>query len=197
MAQKKGYNFASILYPDAAEWKQKIQMTHVRCLVSPLHSPDPDPFTEAEKKPHHHIILMFDSQTSLQQALDTFEFIGALSNFAEILKSLPGYAAYLIHRYNPEKEQFSEESVMAFNGANYKDALNSDEQFLMYIEEMTDYVLAHPDMTFHKLAGYARYNNRDWFKVLSCKSTLYMRTLIASQLEERREQMKIENLKNG
>lgn len=196
MPQLKGYNFASILYPDASDWRRKIQQTHVKCLVSPLHSPDPDPFTEAERKEHYHIILMFDSQTSLRMALDTFEFIGALSRYAEILRSLPGYAKYLIHDGYPDKEQFSKDQVMCFNGADYDKATDNEEQFIIRLEEISNYILQNPDITFHKLIGYAMYNNREWFRIISMRSTLYVKTLLNSIVEEKKEEAKKAEMKN-
>lgn len=187
----KGYNFAIILYPDSVSngWVDRIRSTHVKTFVSPLHSADPD--IEEENKPHYHILMMYDSQTSLRMALDTFNYIlneGSERKYCERVRSLPGYARYLLHLDDPDKQQFdSTISVKCYNGANYEKAIDTDEAFVENLEAMTDYVSNNPGMTFHKLTLYARYNNREWFRIICCRSTIYIRTLITSIREEEKE----------
>lgn len=188
----KGYNYASILYPDSAPegWKLRIDQTHLRCCVSPLHSPDPDPESEHEKKSHYHVVIMFDSQTSLKQAQEVFEFIGCI-NYVLPLRTLPGYLKYIIHRNRPDKEQFSPDQVICFNGADYGKLIDDEEVFLATLEDMTDYILEKDISSFKKFTAYAKYNNKEWFRILSCRSTLFLRTLINSILEEKKEEEKL------
>lgn len=186
---QKGYNFAGIIYPDSVKpgWVDRIRDTHIKCFVSPLHEPEEE--SERQKKPHKHLLLMFDKQTSLRQAIETFEFITGLEEkYVEIIRSLPGYARYLLHLDDQDKQQFDTSvSVSCYNGANYDRAIDTDESFIENLEAMTDYILADPDITFRKFSTFARYNNREWFRILSMRSTIYIRTLIASIREEEKE----------
>lgn len=189
MVVQKGYNFASIIYPESVKtgWIDRIRDTHVKCFVSPLHEPEDD--SELQKKKHYHIMLMFDKQTSLRQASETFEYISGLEvKYCEILRSLPGYARYMLHLDDPDKQQFdSTVSVSCYNGANYDKAIDTDESFFENLEAMSTYILMNRKITFHGLTTYALYNNREWFRILSNRSTVFIRALISSLHEEDKE----------
>lgn len=195
MSTQKCYTFASLYYPEnmPEDWRKRIEQTHIPCCVSPFHQPDPDPICDGEKKAHYHIVMYFGKQTSLQQAREVFEYVGASSKWIEIVRSTQGYSRYICHLDHPDKEQFSINQVMEFNGAEYAKYIDDDETFLKNLEEITDYVLANQITSFHKLAAYARYNNREWFRILSMRSTLYFRTLINSIVEEQKEKEKKSN----
>lgn len=197
MSVQKGYNFASIIYPDSVVdgWVDRIRDTHVKCFVSPLHEPESD--SEMQKKQHYHIMLMFDKQTSLRQAADTFEYISGLEvKYCEILRSLPGYARYMLHLDDPDKQQFETSvSVSCYNGANYSKAIDTDESFFENLEAMTAFILQNKDITFHGLSAYAMYNNREWFRILANRSTVYIRALIGSIHDEKKDKKDFEGSK--
>ena len=191
--QRRSQYFATILYPDSAptDWKRRIEKTLIKCFVSPLHNEDPDPDTPFEDKPHWHIMLMYESLKSLDQVFDDVEIIsGIRPKYVEIIKNPVGYALYLKHLRQPHKQQFPNEDVLCFNGADYEDFCNDQQRFLENLEAMSDYILANNITSFYKLVAYARYNNREWFKIISTRSTVYIRSLISSLAEEKKEMEK-------
>ena len=94
-------NFATVVYPESSilNWREVLQEQFVPCFISPLHDQDVNPTGEA-KKPHYHVLIMFDSVKTVEQARDIFLKIGGVG--CEIVNSLRGYARYLCHLDNPE-----------------------------------------------------------------------------------------------
>ena len=73
---------------------------------------DVDPFALDEdgnkivkpKKPHYHVMIMYDSVKTIEQAREVLSAIGGVG--VEIVNSVRGYARYLCHLDNPEKYQY-------------------------------------------------------------------------------------------
>ena len=86
-------NFATVVYPESApkDWQEILARHFVPCFVSPLHELDKNP-TGEPKKPHHHIILMFEGKKSIEQAKSIFETIGGVG--CEPVNSLRTHAIY-------------------------------------------------------------------------------------------------------
>jgi hypothetical protein len=102
----KTRNWAFVVYPESAPdgWMELLADTHIPAFVSPLHDKDIDE-DGSLKKPHYHVVLMFDGPTTQKRANEIIEpFCGTKS--AEYVKSLRGYVRYLIHLDNPEKAQY-------------------------------------------------------------------------------------------
>ena len=112
--------WAFIVYPDSApdNWKNLLKSTYVRFAVSPLHSPDSitDGSGECQRKKHYHVLMDFDS-------LKSFDQVQRISNLVNgtipvIIDNPSGYYQYLIHRNDPEKQQFENgyKSIEEYNG---------------------------------------------------------------------------------
>ena len=95
-------NFATVVYPESApdNWQEILSEQFVPAFISPLHDNDLNPTGEV-KKPHYHVMIMFDSVKTREQAQDIFNLIGGVG--CEIVQSLRGYARYLCHLDNPDK----------------------------------------------------------------------------------------------
>lgn len=83
MATQRNMHFATIVYPlESApkDWIEKIEDQHIQALISPLHDKDIDKEGNP-KKPHHHVILIFESlksQKQVKEITDTFGGVGVI-----------------------------------------------------------------------------------------------------------------------
>ena len=73
MADKNGYvrtrNYACVVYADSApsDWRDRLAATFIPSFISPYHDKDLNPTGEV-KKPHWHVLIMFDSVKTSEQA---------------------------------------------------------------------------------------------------------------------------------
>ena len=111
-------NYATVVYPESApeDWQTILEECFVPAFISPLHDSDVNPGGEI-KKAHYHVVIMFDSVKTIEQAVAVFEKIGGVG--CEKVNSIRGYARYLCHLDNPEKFQYPQEKVRALCGADY------------------------------------------------------------------------------
>ena len=72
-------NFATVLYPESApaDWFDVLTELHIPAFISPLHDIDVNPTGEV-KKEHYHVIIMFDSVKTTEQAIEVFQKIGGV-----------------------------------------------------------------------------------------------------------------------
>lgn len=165
-------NFATVVYPESAPdgWQQALRDTHVQAFISPLHDRDVNP-DGTPKKPHYHVLVMFDMVKSQEQAREFFAKIGGVG--LEELNTLRGYARYLIHADNPEKAQYNASDVQELNGADYAEicALPSDKY--RCIREMTAWCHDNGVTMFCDLFDYARDNRDDWYRAL-CDNSAFV-----------------------
>jgi len=119
MGKKKvtrlGY-WAFIVYPESApaDWIDRLRSQGLVGFISPLHTPD-----EEGRKPHHHVLLQFDSLKSASQIQDISETVNG-SRVVEPVQQWRGYARYLLHLDQPNKQQFADASgIVSLGGADY------------------------------------------------------------------------------
>lgn len=69
-------NFATVLYSESAaeNWRDILEQEFVPCFISPYHDKDINA-DGSVKKPHFHIIIMFDSVKTEEQARIIFDKI--------------------------------------------------------------------------------------------------------------------------
>lgn len=117
MSSERSSKWAFIVYPESApeNWKSILKLSFISSAVSPLHSPDPDGSGE-ERKKHYHVLLDYDSLKSYEQ-VKALSFQLNASN-PVIISNPSGYYQYMIHKNNPEKEQFVQgyEAIEKYNG---------------------------------------------------------------------------------
>lgn len=158
-------NYACVVYPDSApeNWLSIIADSKIPCLVSPLHDKDKNP-TGEDKKPHYHVLTMYDTVKTPEQAqafFDTFKGVGV-----EVVSSLRGYARYLCHLDNPEKASYSPEDVKAYGGANYSHIIGTMADKGKAIREMREFIHSEDITCFADLVDFAAINREDWFDCL-------------------------------
>ena len=145
-------NYATIVYPESApeEWQEILYRHCVPAFISPLHDRDINP-TGEPKKPHYHVMLMFDGKKSVEQAQEVFQTIGGVG--CEIVKSIRGYARYLCHLDNPEKAQYEPAAVRCI-ASDYIGTIGLAIDKYVAIGEMQDFCDEYGVVSFYPRPGW-------------------------------------------
>lgn len=165
-------NYATIVYPESApsDWQDILSKQFIPAFISPLHDKDINP-TGEPKKPHYHVILMFEGKKSIEQVTQIFNLIGGVG--CEKVNSIRGYARYLCHLDNPEKAQYDEALVRSLGGADYIGTIGLVIDKYKAIKEMADYCKKNDIYNFADLFEYCAEERFDWFRVL-CDNGSYV-----------------------
>lgn len=172
-------NFATVVYPDSApeDWKNRLAEHKVQAFVSPLHDLDINPGGE-RKKPHFHVMFMFESVKTSEQAKAIFDTFGGVG--CEIINGIRGYARYLCHLDNPEKAQYDPKDVLSYFGANYEEIIGLYSDKYKAVGEMMDFCIENGIFSYAQLIIYARHSNENWFRALCDNSTIVMKEFLKS-----------------
>lgn len=185
-SNKRYRNFATVVYPESAPdgWQETLSSFHIPAFISPLHDADLNP-TGEPKKPHFHVMLMFEGVKTLAQAFEVFAAIGGVG--CEIIQSQRGYARYLCHLDNPEKAQYAQDAVRSLCGADYPGTIGLVLDKYKAIGEMIDYCEEHDVVSYSELLKYCRSERFDWFRVLCDNGTVVMKEFLKSRYWTGRE----------
>lgn len=177
---KRTRNFATVVYPESApeNWQEILAGCFVPAFISPLHDQDKNP-TGEDKKPHFHVLIMFDSVKTSEQAKDIFDQIGGVG--CEVVNSIRGYARYLCHLDNPEKAQYPQESVISLCGADYIGVIGLVIDKYQAIRDMKFFIQENNIRSYADLFDYACDNRFDWFRVLCDNGTIVMKEYLKSR----------------
>lgn len=173
-------NFATVVYPDSApeNWPEILSKQFIPAFISPLHDKDKDP-TGEDKKPHWHVVLMFDGKKSIEQVTEIFNLIGGVG--CEKVNSIRGYARYLCHLDNPEKYQYNQSDVRCLSGADYPSTIGLAIDKYKAIGEMIDFCEENDIVSYSELLKYCRLERFDWFRVLCDNGTVVMKEYLKSK----------------
>lgn len=177
---RRSRNFATVVYPDSAPdgWQDILSQQFVPAFISPLHDKDVNP-TGEPKKPHYHVVLMFDSLKAKDQAQDIISKINGVG--CEVVQSIRGYARYLCHLDNPEKAQYKQEDVRSLCGADYPNVIGLVTDKYKAIGEMIDFCEDNGIYSYSELLKYCRMERFDWFRVLCDNGTVVMKEYLKSK----------------
>lgn len=184
-AVEKIRNFATIVYPESAPegWMTWLRNSGNRGYISPLHNPDGE--EGGEKKPHYHVMIMFNGPQRKTAAESIVRQIGGVG--IEKITNREGYSRYLSHLDNPEKEQLNIQDVVEFGGAKYLDDIGGEGCKLSGLVEVLDFVERNNITSYATLVKYCLRYNPLWFSVLIgregyvIKEYLYSRTKLSPE----------------
>jgi hypothetical protein len=173
-------NFVSIGYPESLieGWLEVLEETHIPCIISPLHDKDVNPTGEV-KKPHYHIMIMYEGPHTMEQAQKIFDLIGAVQ--CKTVNSVRGQARYFLHMDNPEKAEYSIENVKALNGADYQELIQLPSDKYGIIKEMLRFIEKNDILSFSQLLLWCSSNKEDWFRALCDSSAYIIKEYLASR----------------
>lgn len=182
-ASQRTRNWSFVIYPgDSApdDWEEKLKSLNVKGHVSPLHTDiNPD---ETEKKPHRHVLLMFEGVKSYEQVKQITDSLNA--PHPQYVQSKIGMARYLCHLDNPEKKQYLPEEVINLGGADYFETIATAADLDRTISEMEQWCDDNGVFSYAGLSRYARLYRPEWTRALRHRCTVHMKAYLqASQWE--------------
>ena len=160
------------------DWLELLDNLHVPMFVSPLHACDVNPDGKV-KKPHYHILLMFDKRKSQRQVDKMLECVKAVGR--EEVQSVRGYARYLKHLDNPEKFQYTD-NVIELCGADYTAAIATASDKYKMLGDIFEYAAKNRITSFARLVLICRQNNTEWFNAI-CNGNAYCTTEFLKSLK--------------
>lgn len=176
----KARGWACIVYPDSAPdgWIDALRDTHVQMLASPLH--DFDVTAEGEpKKPHWHVLAMFENPVTEKYARAVFEPAGVTAP-PEQVRSIKAYARYLVHMDDHDKHRYSDGDVIEICGANWASvALDEHEERDRILTEIEDWLDEQGVTSYRSLCRYARTHEPSWVHVVRT-STIHLMAYVRS-----------------
>ena len=168
--ERRYRDFATVVYPESAPdgWVEKLKDTHIPCFISPLHDQDINPDGEL-KKPHYHVMIMFPSVKTKDQAIETISLIGGVG--CETIATRRGYARYLIHKDNPEKHQYDESDVIALSGCDYYETCSLVSDKYQVLDQVIKFIKQENIDNVLQLYEFADNNGYfDWKRIIQDKS---------------------------
>lgn len=159
-------NFATVVYPESApeNWREILDNLHIPCFISPLHDKDVNEKDNTPKKPHYHVLALYETVKTDEQARANFDKIGGVG--LERINSVRGYSRYLCHLDNPEKHQYSVDDVIAVGGLDYIQSIGTAADKAKAIREMITWIEEEDITCWADLLSYASIHNSFWFDCL-------------------------------
>ena len=169
MADKLGRtrtrSFATLVYPESApdNWMEILSDLIVPALVSPLH--DQDVASDGKlKKPHYHVMLLFDSVKTSAQAVEIFDRIGGVG--CEPVRSIKAHARYLCHLDHPDKARYNEDDIFLFGGYFFYYLILCVIDLYNALAEIMDFCDDNQIYSFRNLLHLCRMEHFEWFRAL-------------------------------
>lgn len=184
-----------VVYPESApeNWRQFLDDLYCAWVESPLHEFDVNDTGEC-KKPHWHVVIVFEGKKSYSQVL---EFIAPLNcPIPQVCHSIRGYVRYMAHLDNPEKFQYNPALIIPHGGFNVEDylKLSASARYSM-LRDMIQYIREKDICDFMEFMEYAMEEKYEtWFPLLCDNSTFMIRSVIQANAEFKRAMFKERSL---
>lgn len=177
-ARSRGW--ACIVYPESAPegWIDSLNEAHIQTLISPVHDKDKRGNGEP-KKPHYHVLAMFENPVPESSAKNYFGRIGVTAP-PEKVDTIKGYARYLVHLDDHDKVRYDERDVVALAGASWAGtALDEAEEVNAILDEIEGWIDEVSCISYFALCRYARVERPEWTRVIR-KNTIHLSALLKS-----------------
>ena len=136
MAETRSKYWATIVYPESAVcgWLELLQSLGVQAVLSPLHDRDEYDYTDEKKgfkkgdkkKPHYHLVFLFDSLKGSQQVKEITDKIKSVGQLKVL--SISGTIRYLTHKDCKDKAQYDEKDLVSIGGADIQKYLKTETE---------------------------------------------------------------------
>nr|CRY95755.1 hypothetical protein [uncultured prokaryote] len=188
---KRTRNWTVISYPDdlPENWQEMLDDKCIKWICSPLHDKDLNADGQP-KKPHYHLLLMFDAVKAKNQVVDIFgELFGFSENDSIIGIATPqtvsdrcALVRYMAHLDNPSKVQYDVADIVGHCGADPAEIMryNQTETINMMIE-IEEFIEDKNITELCDLSSMIRYEHPDWYTMVATKCTVYFNAYIRSR----------------
>lgn len=182
-------NWTFIVYPDSApeNWRDVIDEEHIQWVESPLHDKDVNA-DNTPKKPHWHILLIYESVKDYTQVVELTQKCNA--TVPQKCNGTKGLVRYMAHIDNPEKYQYSKADIKAHGGVDVAELLKptSSDRYIL-IREMSNWIKDNDVSEYEDIWFYAMENRfDDWFPLLCDNSSYAIGCLLKSRRHRCRTQ---------
>lgn len=157
-------------------WIEILDSYHVAAIISPLHGLDINP-DGSLKKPHYHVMLMFEGMKSQDQADEIFDAICGVGR--ETIQSARGYARYMQHLDNPEKHRYTE-TPRCLGGIDYDAIIHLPGDDTANIKDMLRYIRVNNIRSFARFVDICSSNNDEWFNSIVHRNAYIIKEYIKS-----------------
>lgn len=163
-----------IAYPDSApaNWLQVLKDEQISFVVSPIHDRDLNE-DGSPKKPHYHVLLLFDNNKTIKQAEEIAKMVGG--TIPIMVKDKNNLVRYFTHIDRPEKAQYSSVDIVTYGKASV-DLVDeayaiSEVERLGIINEIYEWITANEVYYYDTVVDYARINNLSWHREINNRKT--------------------------
>lgn len=160
-------NFAFVVYEDSCKegWKEDIENMHVKALWI-YH--DKDKTEDGElKKPHYHVMIMWDGPIALTTARSVAKHFGAANDYVEPVRNKISYARYMCHIDQPNKHQYGIELLQELGGVNKMDLVGEEKENKVDIaREVLKFCKESKVWYYCDIIDYCFGNNEIWANLL-------------------------------
>lgn len=178
---KRSRNWTFVLYPESApeDWREILDAEHIKWVESPIHDKDQNADGTA-KKPHWHILLLFDGNKAFTQIQKITDKLNA--PLPQVAASTKALVRYMAHLDNPEKVQYDRSAIIGHGGADVALYLKvSASTRYELIAEMVEYIRENEVHEFIDFMGICMDEHRDdWFPLVCDSSAVIIDMVIKS-----------------
>lgn len=176
---KKGRNWACVIYPDSApgNWKEILKLKGLTFACSPKHDKDIDP-TGTLKKEHYHVILTYQGPTTFLHVKSLLEELNQPIPIP--LESVRGYYRYFTHKDNPDKYQYDESEIELYNGFDVCDIMNSFEVY-QSLKQIQSIIIENQIHEYCVLMDLLFSTEQMELWNVACSHTLFLNSYISSK----------------
>lgn len=153
---------------------EKLTRIGAQALISPEHCEDVNQVQREDgsvgyekKKPHRHVILIWEGPTTYDAAKMVVDMIGGVGCLPAI--TFRGAARYHCHLDNPEKAQYNPADEIVIGGFDYQEIISSASDDEIALSELYDFLDEHLIFSFRQFNRYCRQFRRDWFRLMTSK----------------------------
>lgn len=168
LKEEKSRGWLTVVYPESEieGWRDKLSMLGVQAVISPLHDKDINANGE-EKKPHYHVLLMWEGPTTFTNAKRYVDIIGGVGCLK--CATVRGSVRYFCHLDNPEKYKYSLEDLETIGGVSLQEIMLSDSDETLILKKMYDFIFLYRIDSYQEFINYCSMNEPDWFHLVSHK----------------------------
>lgn len=179
-SSSRSRNFTTIVYPESApeDWLSILRSAQVPAVISPIH--DKDIHDDGIcKKPHYHVVLMYDSLKTIDQARELSKTFGGVG--CEKVMSTRKMLRYLCHLDEIDKPKYDTMGVTIIGDIDYFGIIESAADDVDFLKNITFYIHSEHITNFASFMAFCASNNPEWFRAIAQRHTLYVKSLIDSE----------------